>query len=450
MGKKKKDEMEKMRSNFIDGAVNKKVSRTYAQNLFDKIEQFAGYGFNRCHSVPYALIAYQTAWLKAHYPSEFMSSTLSAELDSTDRIQMFVDDCRSIGLKVLKPDINVSLFEFQNLDEKTILYGLGAIKGIGESLVNSIISAREKGSFKDFYDFCIRVGSNRLNKRALTTLIGSGAMDSLGDRKELYNLIDPVLKKAEQSLERSESQIQDLFSDDLGKEELDLEGKKEEDFDVLTNEWSSLGFYLESHPIEGKREEVRKMCGLFISELEEAPHKQRVAGMLIHLNIRQAKKHGRYAFATLDDSTSRLEISIWSDAFNTYRSVLKKGQIIVVEGVVKKDNYSGDKNNPLNKMNAERILSFDQARKEFIKFIKISVNKDFKEVDYLSSQLREMSSDGSGSPVVISYSGDKARADIELPKELSVNVDDASYRSLESICGKGNVDLVYYSRPHIH
>ena len=274
-------------------------------------------------------------------------------------------------------------------------------------------------------------------------------MDSLGDRRELYNLIDPVLKKAEQSLERSESQIQDLFSDDLGQEELDLKGKKEEDFDVLTNEWSSLGFYLESHPIEGKREEVRKMCGLFISELEEAPHKQRVAGMLIHLNVRQGK-HGRYAFATLDDSTSRLEISVWSDTFDTYRSVLKKGQIIVVEGVVEKDNYSGDKNNPLNKMKAERILSFDQARKEFIKFIKISLNKDFKEVDYLTSELRELSSNGSGSPVVISYSGDKARADIELPKELTVNVDDVSYRSLESICGKGNVDLVYYARPHIH
>ena len=240
------------------------------------------------------------------------------------------------------------------------------------------------------------------------------------------------------------------FSDDLSEQNgIDFHGKAEEDFDILANEWSSLGFYLESHPIEGKREEVRKMCGLFISELEEATHKQRVAGMLMHLNVRQGR-HGRYAFATLDDSTSRLEISVWSEAFDTYRSVLKKGQIIVVEGVIEKDSYSGDKNNPSYKMVAERILSFDQARKEFIKFIKISVNKDFKEVDYLTSQLREMSSNGSGSPVVISYSGDKARADIELPKELTVNVDDASYRSLESICGKGNVDLVYYARPHIH
>ena len=450
MGKKKKDEMEKMKKDFIDGAVNKKVNKRYVENLFEQIEQFAGYGFNRCHSVPYALIAYQTAWLKANHPSEFMASLLSSELDSTDRIQMFVDDCRSIGLEVLKPDINASFYEFNDLDEKTILYGLGAIKGIGESLVNTIIEARKKGPFEDFYDFCTRIGSNRLNKRILIRLIGSGAMDSLGKRETLFNLIEALLKRAEQSVERSESQISDLFIDDLHQEkDMDLQGKTQEEFDVLSHEWSSLGFYLESHPIEGKREEVRKMCGLFISELEEAPHTQRVAGMLMHLNVRQGR-HGRYAFVTIDDSSGRLEVSVWSEAFDTYRSVLRKGQIIVVEGIVEKDSYSNDKNNPSFKMIAERILSFDQARKEFIKFVMISVGSDFKELDSLTSQLKELSTNGSGSPVVISYSGDNAKADIKLPKELTLDVNDLSYRTLESICGKGNVDLVYYARPYIH
>ena len=450
MGKKKKDEMEKMKKDFIDGAVKKKVNKRYVENLFEQIEQFAGYGFNRCHSVPYALIAYQTAWLKANHPSEFMASLLSSELDSTDRIQMFVDDCRSIGLEVLKPDINASFYEFNDLDEKTVLYGLGAIKGIGESLVNTIIEARKKGPFNDFYDFCRRIGSNRLNKRILVRLIGSGAMDSLGKRETLFNLIEASLKRAEQSVERSESQISDLFSEDLHQEkDMDLQSKTPEEFDILSNEWSSLGFYLESHPIEGKREEVRKMCGLFISELEEAPHTQRVAGMLMHLNVRQGR-HGRYAFVTIDDSSGRLEVSVWSEAFDTYRSVLRKGQIIVVEGVVEKDSYSNDKNNPSFKMIAERILSFDQARKEFIKFVTISVGSDFKELDSLTSQLKELSTNGSGSPIVISYSGNNAKADIQLPKELTIEVSDLSYRTLESICGKGNVDLVYYARPYIH
>ena len=453
MGKKKKDEMEKMKKDFIDGAVNKKVNKRYAENLFEQIEQFAGYGFNRCHSVPYALIAYQTAWLKANHPSEFMASLLSLELDSTDRIQMFVDDCRFIGLNVLKPDINTSSYAFEDKDKKTVLYGLGAIKGIGESLVKSITTAREKGAFKDLYDFCLRIGSNKLNKRILTTLIGSGAMDSFGKRKMLFNLIDPLLKRVEQSTERSQSQIKDFFEDEVREEKgiITQDKVQEQDFDILTNEWSSLGFYLESHPIENKKEEVRRMCGLYISELEEGTHVQRVAGMLMHLNVRQGR-HGRYAFATLDDSSGRLEVSVWSESFDTYRSILRKGQIIVIEGVVEKDDYSSDKKSTSFKMVAEKIYSFDQARKEFIKHIKLSVNAEKTDLDSLTSGLKELASKGlgAGSPIVISYSGDKAKAEIELPKELSINLDDHSLKDLEILCGKDNVELVYYARPYVH
>lgn len=453
MGKKKKDEMEKMKKDFIDGAVNKKVNKRYAENLFEQIEQFAGYGFNRCHSVPYALIAYQTAWLKANHPSEFMASLLSLELDSTDRIQMFVDDCRFIGLNVLKPDINSSSYAFEDKDKKTVLYGLGAIKGIGESLVKSITTAREKGAFKDLYDFCLRIGSNKLNKRILTTLIGSGAMDSFGKRKMLFNLIDPLLKRVEQSTERSQSQIKDFFEDEVREEKgiITQDKVQEQDFDILTNEWSSLGFYLESHPIENKKEEVRRMCGLYISELEEGTHVQRVAGMLMHLNVRQGR-HGRYAFATLDDSSGRLEVSVWSESFDTYRSILRKGQIIVIEGVVEKDDYSSDKKSTSFKMVAEKIYSFDQARKEFIKHIKLSVSAEKTNLDSLTSGLKELASKGlgAGSPIVISYSGDKAKAEIELPKELSINLDDNSLKDLEILCGKDNVELVYYARPYVH
>ena len=453
MGKKKKEEMERMRKDFIDGAIKRKVNRRYAENLFDQIEQFAGYGFNRCHSVPYALIAYRTAWLKAHYPSEFMASLLSLELDSTDRIQMFVDDCKSIGLEVLKPDINLSSYSFEDKDKQTVLYGLGALKGIGESLVNSITKAREKGAFKDLNDFCLRIGSNKLNKRILTTLIGSGAMDSFGERKRLFNLIDLLLKKVEQSAERSQSQIKDFFEEDIREEkEIITQDKvQEQDFDILKNEWSALGFYLESHPIESKKEEVRKMCGLHISELEEGIHIQRIAGMLVHLNVRQGR-HGRYAFATLDDSSGRLEVSIWSEAFDTYRSILRKGQIIVIEGVVEKDEYSSDKIKTSFKMVADKIFSFDQARKEFIKHIKLSVNAEKTDLDSLTSGLKDLSSNGlgSGSPVVILYSGDKANAEIELPKELSINLNDHSLKGLKILCGKDNVDLVYYARPYLH
>ena len=450
MGKKKKDEMEKMREEFIEGAARKKVNRLYSENLFDQIEKFAGYGFNRCHSVPYALIAYQTAWLKAHYPSEFMASVLSSELDSTDRIQMFVDDCRSIGLKVEKPDINKSSYTFEDLNSGNILYGLGAIKGIGESLVNQVIQSRKNKSFLDLYDFCLRVGFNRVNKRILTTLIGSGAMDSLGKREILFNQINPILKKVEQVSERSHSQMQDFFGDESNEheEKEQKESISKESFDILSHEWSALGFYLESHPIENRKDEARNMCGLNISELEEGSHSQRVAGMLMHLNVRQGR-HGRYAFGTLDDSTGRLEVSIWSDAFDAYRSVLKKGQVIVIEGIVEKDSYFSNSNNPSYKILAERILTFNQARSEYLRHIKLNVSTK-QNIEEITSELKKLSSNGSGSPIIISYKGSIASADIELPEDFSIIYDDATQKILEELFGSDNVDLVYHARPYIH
>jgi DNA polymerase-3 subunit alpha len=450
MGKKKKEEMERLRSTFVEGAVSRNVNKNYAVNLFDQIEQFAGYGFNRSHSVGYALIAYQTAWLKAHYPAEFMASLLSCEMDSTDRIQLFVDDCRLIGLKVVKPDINNSVYRFLDLDSNTILYGLGALKGIGESLVNQITTSREDRPFADLVDFCLRVGSNRVNSRILTALIGSGSMDCFGKREKLFNQIPSALKKSEQVAERDQSNIKDLFG---GNETvLDLiedTAIRSESVDLLSAEWNSLGFYLESHPIETRKKEVRKMCGFFISELETETHSQRVAGMLMHLNVRQGRK-GRFAFATLDDSSGRLEISIWADIFDRYRSVLKKGQLIVVEGVVEKDNYSSGAEKSSFKMVADRILTFDEARNEYLKHIKISLNPNLVNVEKIANGIKDLSNNEDGSPVLISFFGDKAKADILLSKDYSLRVNDDSITSLFELCGKENVDLVYHSGSHVN
>ena len=450
MGKKKKEEMEKLRSTFIEGAVSKEVNQNYAANLFDQIEQFAGYGFNRSHSVGYALIAYQTAWLKAHYPAEFMSSVLSCEMDSTDRIQLFVDDCRSIGLKVVKPDINNSVYKFIDLDSRTILYGLGAIKSIGESLVNQITSSREDGPFFDLVDFCLRVGSNRVNKRVLTALIGSGAMDCFGKREDLFNQISSALKKSEQVTERDKSKIKDLFGNN--EKVLDEVHERLSDFeaiDLLAAEWNSLGFYLESHPIDKKKREVRKMCGFFISELETETHSQRVAGMLMHLNVRQGRK-GRFAFATIDDSSGRLEISIWADIFDRHRGILKKGQLIVIEGVVEKDNYSIGAEKPTFKMVADRILTFDEARNEYLKHIRITLDPDTVNVEEIATGIKALSNNQEGSPVLISFLGKKAKADILLSKDYSFYVDDNSMKSLFNLCGKENIDLVYHSGSHVN
>ena len=445
MGKKKKEEMESLRSTFVDGAVNKDVNKNYAANLFDQIEQFAGYGFNRSHSVGYALIAYQTAWLKAHYPAEFMASVLSCDLGNTDNIQLFVDDCRNIGLTVQSPDINRSSYRFEDLDSETILYGLGAIKGIGESLVDQIVLERKHENFKDMYDFCLRVGFNRINKRILTTLIGSGAMDSLGKRKDLFRKIDSFLKNAEQASERNKSNIKDLFGEDIvisPKEDKDIEVE----FDEVAAEWNALGFYLDSHPLENKRKEVRNMCGFFISELQPEVHTQRIAGCLMQFNVRQGKR-GRFAFATLDDGSAKIEVSVWTDVFDKYRSLLKKGQVLIVEGVIEKDDYSDFVK---HKMIAERIMTFDQARHEYIKNIRINLENDAKDTEVVVNSLKEIANSNEGNRVLISYKGDGAKADIALPSNFSVKLDDSSIKALGKRFGAENLEFVYHTQTHIN
>ena len=445
MGKKKKEEMESLRSTFVDGAVNKDVNKNYAANLFDQIEQFAGYGFNRSHSVGYALIAYQTAWLKAHYPAEFMASVLSCDLGNTDNIQLFVDDCRNIGLTVQSPDINRSSYRFEDLDSETILYGLGAIKGIGESLVDQIVLERKYENFKDMYDFCLRVGFNRINKRILTTLIGSGAMDSLGKRKDLFRKIDSFLKNAEQASERNKSNIKDLFGEDIvisPKEDKDIEIE----FDEVAAEWNALGFYLDSHPLENKRKEVRNMCGFFISELQPEVHTQRIAGCLMQFNVRQGKR-GRFAFATLDDGSAKIEVSVWTDVFDKYRNLLKKGQVLIVEGVIEKDDYSDFVK---HKMIAERIMTFDQARHEYIKNIRINLENDAKDTEVVVNSLKEIANSNEGNTVLISYKGDGAKADIALPSNFSVKLDDSSIKALGKRFGAENLEFVYHTQTHIN
>ena len=445
MGKKKKEEMERLRSTFIEGAVKKKVNERYAANLFDQIEQFAGYGFNRSHSVGYALIAYQTAWLKTHFPSEFMASVMSCDLGNTDSIQIFVDDCRNIGLNILKPDINKSSYRFEDKDSSTILYGLGAIKGIGESLVEKIVEERKKSEYKDLLDFCIRVGFNRVNKRILTALIGSGAMDCLGERSSLFNRIESCLRNAEQVTERDKSNIKDFFGDEVSKDIIEDVEIQQIEFDHVASEWSSLGFYLESHPLESKKKEVRNMCGFFISELQTESHPQRIAGTLVHLNVRQGKR-GRFAFATLDDSTGRIEVSIWADVFDNYRSLLKKGQLLVVEGIVDRDNF-GDKRS--YKIIADKILTFEQARREYVKNVCISLDDDFDQ-DSVIQIIKDLSVSDEGNKVLISYDAKEASAEIELPNNYLIDLKDQNIKALKDTFGKDNINLVYHSRIHLN
>ena len=452
MGKKKVKEMEQQRSSFIKGCVEKEVNKSYAENLFDQIEQFAGYGFNRSHSVGYALIAYQTAWLKAHHPAAFMASILTCEMDSTDRIQMFVDECKSMNLEIRKPDINQSEYSFLDLDESTILYGLGAIKGVGESIIEKIEEERRKDPFKDINDFCLRMGKGGVNKRMLEALIGSGSMDAFGDRRKLFLNIKNLLKRAEHLFERKQSRIDDFFGEDESAGEvLDYEGDDLGIFNPATSEWKSLGFYLESNPIQQYKEELKSMCGGTISSLEVTSSNRRVGGYVTNLNVRQGKK-GRFAFVSLEDTTGKLEVSVWSDAFDKYRNFLKKGQVIVIEGTIEKDSFSSTDKNDTYKMVADRILTLDQARKEMCKHISIRVDSSIKNIEeYISNiKLIDAFAESGITPVIISYSGETSSAKISLPSDYNLDLNEKSIVDLESFFGKENIEIVYDYLSYLH
>ena len=218
--------MESQRESFIEGAQNKNKVKRVAEDLWDQIETFAGYGFNKSHSAAYALISYQTAWLKSHYPSQFMASALSSELDDTDKIKILIDDSHSLGLKINPPDINKSSKNFISLNEENILFGLGAIKGVGDSAIENIIEERNKGDFKSLKDFCFRVDLSRVDKRCLEPLIKSGAMDIFSeDRFKLLDQMEDILKLARQEHENLENGQTDMF----GVQEFSLQEKRELD-----------------------------------------------------------------------------------------------------------------------------------------------------------------------------------------------------------------------------
>jgi len=257
MGKKKASEMEKQKKAFLEGCENNGISKHLADNIFDLVEKFAGYGFNKSHSAAYALVSYQTLWLKTHYPSEFMAAVLTADMQNTDKVVTLVEECRNMGLDLVLPDVNNSAYSFTVNDDAQVIYGLGAIKGLGEGPIESIVAAREEGGpFRDMFDFCARVDIRRVNKRAIEALIRAGALDKLGPgRAKMMASIDKAIQQAGQLSRNASAGMTDLFGEDLvstGDEDpfADVAHLREwSDKRRLQAEKDTLGLYLTGHPL---------------------------------------------------------------------------------------------------------------------------------------------------------------------------------------------------------
>lgn len=334
MGKKKPEEMVKQRKIFLEGAAKKGIEEQTANHIFDYMEKFAGYGFNKSHAAAYALVAYQTAWLKAHYPAEFMSAVMTSEMQNTDNIVFLIDDCRNNGLEVLPPSINMSIYQFHAIDPETIVYGLGAIKGVGEAAMQSVIESRQKdGPYKDLFDFCHRIDLKKINKRTLEALIRAGALDCLNiERADLMAQLPEAVQAAEQARSNRETGIMDLFGEVEEVQRKPAKPVKPWSDEVrLKGEKDTLGLYLTGHPIDVYRPELKAFIPHRINEL--TPTRRGVTTVFAGLVVDVANFPNRM-MVTLDDGTARIEVSANHERFQRFKDIIVNEQVIVIEGEI--------------------------------------------------------------------------------------------------------------------
>lgn len=457
MGKKKLAEMAKQREIFLAGAAEREVDPDTASYIFDLMEKFAGYGFNKSHSVAYALLSYQTAWLKAHYAAAFMASVLSADMDNTDKVVILIDECRSMGLTVLPPDVNRSQYMFSVLDNKTILYGLGAIKGVGQSAIEGLIRTREQdGPFEDLQALCRRSDMQKLNRRVMEALIRAGGLDRIGpNRATLMAKLSHAMGMAEQQLRDIHMGQNDLFGGfDIPASDTEDDMLPEwEEALRLSEEKETLGLYLTGHPIRQYEAELARFVSSRIGELgittTDIAYSGRnsrdrptvvIAGLVTNIRIRNGQS-GRMAFLTLDDQSGRIEVGVFPKDYGEHTDMLNKDDILVVKGTLGMDDFSG---NP--RLRAREIWSISEARAHFAKRLDVKVSASANAADLLIERLMETLEpfrEGSCCPVRIDYANAKARADLMLDEAWKVKPTDLLLQRLREIDVVEDARLVY-------
>jgi DNA polymerase-3 subunit alpha len=434
MGKKLADEMAKQRLSFCDGAKARGISDELAGRLFDLMEKFAEYGFNKSHSAAYALISYQTAWLKTHHTAAFMAATLSADMDDTDKVRIFVEDSQFNRLEVLGPDVNESGYRFIPIGRQAIRYGLGAVKGSGENAALEIVREREsKGAFKDLFDFCCRVDKRVVNRRVIEALIRAGAFDFTGaERSSLLASVGRALEISE--LEAASVLQSGLFSEGLGNVSASAELVAAKPWSLrekLQNEKSCLGFYFSGHPFEGFRGEVQGFIRRRLVDVVPQKEPIIVAGVVYGSRIQQTRS-GRMGIVELDDGSAKIEVTIFTELFEKVRSQIKEDQLLVVEGRPRQDHFTGGV-----RLSSEQVWDLSSARAHFARMLTIqfSAHHDPKKL----TSLLETRCPGT-TPVKLLYQGASAQCEIMLPP---VQLSDALIQVLCEWLGEASIQIIY-------
>ncbi len=436
MGKKKVEEMALQRAIFKDGAAKNGLTEAKADEIFDLMEKFAGYGFNKSHAAAYAVLAYQTAYMKVHHLAAFMAANLSAVMADTDKVQIFYDDAVEHGLAILPPDINQSTYRFTPLDEKRIRYGLGAIKGTGEQAIESIVRARAAaGPFADLADFCRRVDRRLANRRAMEALIRAGAFDTLEpNRAMLLASLGNAIEAADKG-EQFASQTS-LFGGVGGAPEAfemvraALWGERER----LQNEKQSLGFYLSGHPFNAYREELRRFARTPLANVGPTFEPVMLAGVIYGVQVRNGRR-GRMAILTLDDGTARIEVVVFGELFHEKRAVIQEDQVVVIRGKVFPDEFSGGL-----RITADQVMDLAEVRAAHARLLRLCINGQADSAK-LKSLLTQYG--GGNCHVAIRYRNAQGECDIRLPESCRVKISAPLLDSLSQWLEEKNVEVVY-------
>lgn len=462
MGKKKVEEMAKHRAIFRDGAAKNGVGEVMADAVFDTMEKFAGYGFNKSHAAAYALVSYQTAWLKTHYPAEFIAAVLSSDMDNTEKVVNFLGEARAMGLTVLPPDINASGYMFHAMDADTVgapsrmvRYGLGAVKGVGEGAIENVVKAREHGGpFRDLGDFCLRVDAQKINKRTLEALILSGSMDALAkNRASLIAQLPEAVRAADQQARNALAGQNDMFGA-ASAVPTKLELVEVEDWPaerVLAGERETLGHYLSGHPTDRWRELFAKVTSCPVGELEKyykPPQEGRsrfgggqqsftLAGSVLGMR----KQGESRAFVQIEDFSGRFEAVLYREAWNEFAALLTRDAILVFEGNLSIDDFSGN-----YQLRTQRVSTIESTLERQARVLRLRVNgigNDF------ASRLYEVleTCRGGSTAVRIAFSNDTGRGELELGPEWRVRASPALMQTVKLLEGVITADFLYGNAP---
>ena len=451
MGKKKVEEMAEQRQIFIKGSEKRDVSVKTASYIFDLMEKFAGYGFNKSHSAAYAMIAYQTAYLKAHHTPYFLAAVMTAEIDNTDRLIMIREDCSNYQIDIVRPSINRSEYGFSVLSDHEILYGLGAIKGVGKSTVESIILERkDNGNYTSLNNFCQRLEKERINRRVLEALIKSGAMDDFDlFRSDLSSSLDDAIKTSDQSARDAAAGQEDMFGIAESNVKRDSKKRKTKEWDELTvlkKEKESLGLYLSGHPFKFVQEHcnqftngsLKDICRKNPPSIEENQYQAKQTDVVVSGLISDIKKRGNRITVTLDDSSARMDVVFFKESYFKNKEFLRKEEIILVDGKLRFDQFSSSW-----QVNAEKVRMIDDVIEEKARILTIDLdeNHNYLLIEKIKNALT--ASEQGECQVAINYENSSAIGRVELGDDWKILPTSKLRKDLEELIGKNSFNLSY-------